>query len=381
MVPLSESSGSLSPPLLNAEFDAHTAARQKILARLDTYQSLNDNDDTVRFLTSAFRFFPIQGQVHLADDAKSCNDDDRLRQLAKHLDTALLRPMVATGGKTPAITPSPRPRVEDSSEDLLSQDFDSATRRQDQLRRACLQRDNHQCVVTKVWDFDYESRPRDAHTADLEAAHIIPFGLGNFREDERLQNAQIWNCLYRYFPTIRDLFHHSDEDVNRIDNVMMLDATLHREFGRFSFVLEETNVPGRYRVKIFSQFRNTLLRLHMPEFVVVASHDPQYPAPNKSLLAVHAAVGNILPATGHGELIAKAMKHLESSGGHALAKDGSTNVEELLSVTGLSSLAINPSHRSPVREEKHSRHVGSGLPVAENQPPSVTNESSSHRGE
>ena len=184
---LSESSGSLSPPVPDAEFDTHNAARQKMFARLDMYQSLNDDDDTVHFLRSVFRFLPIQGQVRLAVDAEVCNDDDQLRQLAKHLDTALLRPMVTTGGKTRAITPSPCPGVEDSIEDLLSQDFDSMARQQAELRRACLQRDNHQCLVTKLWDYDYDSRPPGSHTADLEAAHIIPFGLGNFRDDERLR--------------------------------------------------------------------------------------------------------------------------------------------------------------------------------------------------
>ncbi|KAJ5661693.1 uncharacterized protein N7477_009309 [Penicillium maclennaniae] len=355
----SESSGSLSPPVPDAKFDTHTDARQKIFARLDKYQALNDNDDddTVHFLRSVFRFLPIQGQVQLAVDAEDCNDDDQLRQLAKHLDTALLRPMVTTGGKTPAITPCPCPGVEDSIENLLSQNFESTTRQQAALRRACLQRDNHQCQLTKFWDFDYNSRPPGLHTAYLEAAHIIPFGLGNFRHDERLRHAQIWQCLYRYFPTIRDLFHRSDEDINRIDNVMMLVGTLHQEFGRFSFILEETNVSDRYRVKTFSHFRNSFLLPYMPD---------------KFLLAVHAAIGNILHATGRAELIAKTMKHLEEGGCPALAKDGSTNVEKFLSVTGLSLLAINPSHRSQAREEKHSRHVGSA--GAENQRPSVTDE-------
>lgn len=64
--------------------------------------------------------------------------------------------------------------------------------------------------------------------------------------------------------------------------------------------------------------------------------------PNKSLLAVHAAVGEILHASGHGERIEETMKRLEGSDSHALATDGSTNVEELLSITGLSLLATNP---------------------------------------
>lgn len=267
----------------------------------------------------------------------------------------------------PAITPSPRPGVEDSIQDLLSLEFDSASRRQSELRRICLHRDNYQCVVTKAWEHGH-NHPPGARTADLEAAHIIPFALGSFPEDERLLHGQIWTSLYRYFPTIRDLFHHSEEVVNRIDNVMMMVSPLHREFGRFSFILEETSVSGRYRVKIFPRFRSLYQSL-MPDFTIVASHDARYPAPNTFLLAVHAAVGNILHATGRGELISKTMQHLGGNGGHALAKDGSTNVEELLSVTGLSLLANNPT---PTRKEEHSRQVTSGLPGAENQPPSVT---------
>ncbi|KAJ6127415.1 hypothetical protein N7523_003027 [Penicillium sp. IBT 18751x] len=318
----SESSCSLSPPVPDAEFDTHAAARQKMFARLDKHQALNDDDDddTVHFLRSVFRFLPIQGQVQLAVDAEDCNDDDQLRQLAKHLDTAFLRPMVVTGGQTPTFTPSVCPEVES----------DSTTRELGELRRACLQRDNHQCVVTKIWDPMYDGRPPDLHTGDLEAPHIIPFGLGNFRHDERLQHAQIWQCMYRYFPTIRDRFHHSNEDITRIDNAMMLVVALHLEFGRFSFILEETNVSDRYSVKTFPQFGNTYLEPCMHEDVILASHDSRYPVPSKFLLAGHAAVGNILHATGRAELIAKSIEHLEEGGCPTIAKDGSTNITRII---------------------------------------------------
>jgi hypothetical protein len=257
----------------------------------------------------------MEGQIHLSDDVDSCDDDDRLRQLAKHLDTALLRPMVAL---------SSRPGVEDSTED-------SAT------RRACQQRDKNQCVVTNFWNPDCDSRPPGALTAYLEAVPIISFG--NFRKVELYQQAQVWNCLYRYFPTIRGFFHDSNEDDNRYDNVMMLAEPLHQDFRRFSIILEETDVSDRYRVKTFPNFENPFLWPHIPEFLVLTSHDPQYPVPNKFLLGLHAAIGNILHATGHSELIEKTLKHLGGSGGRALAEDGSTNVEELLSVTRLSLLA------------------------------------------
>jgi hypothetical protein len=333
------SSGSLTPPVPEAQFDTYVAARQKMLARLVNYRSLSDDDDTVHFLRSVFRFLPTQGQIHLADDADDCYDDDRLRQLVKHLDTALLKLMLAMGGTTPAITPSPCRGVEESIENLLSLDFDSATRRQSELRRICLQRDNYQCVVTKAWEQSH-SHPPGALTIKLDAAHIIPFSLGSFPEDERPRHGQIWHCLYRYFPTIRNLFHHGDEDVNRIDNIIMIASPLHQEFGRFTFALEETDVSGRYRVKTFPRFP-TLLQSLMPDFTTVTSHDPRCPSPDKFLLVVHAAIGNILHLTGRGEQIEKIMKHLGDNGTHVLAKDGSTDVEELLSVTSLSLLATN----------------------------------------
>ncbi|KAJ5915759.1 hypothetical protein N7454_010900 [Penicillium verhagenii] len=368
---LSESISSLSPPVLDNDSDPHAASRHKMFTRLERYAPLDDDDsdNTVHFLESVFRFLPVEGQVHLANHIDSCDDDEHLRQLSTHLDTAMLRPMVATSCKTPAVIPSPCPGVEDSIEDLLAHDFELINRQQGQLRRICLQRDKHQCVVTKFWDFDHDSRPADALTSDLEAVHILPFGLGNFREDERRRHALIWNCLYRYFPAIRNLLQRSNENVNRVDNVMMLTASLHSEFGRFNLVLEESTVSGRYRVKTLPQFRNSFLRPHMPEFVTLESPDSRYPSPNSVFLALHASIGNILHASGRGEIMEKILKHLGGDGGHALARDGSTNVEELLSATVLSALAINPSNSSTPRKQRHSRDVVFGLPGAENQSP------------
>ncbi|GLI82092.1 hypothetical protein PoHVEF18_010493 [Penicillium ochrochloron] len=289
-----------------------TTAQQKMLAQLDRYHSLSADDDTVHFLKSVFRFLPLEGRVQLADDVDSCDDDDQLRQLARHLDTALLRPMVAL---------FPRPGMEDFIEDSV-------------IRRACLQRDNNQCVVTKFWDPDFDSRPPNAITADLEALSIIPFGMGmDFQEDERIPHAQVWSCLHRYFPDIRGLLPHSTEAADPYNNMMMLANT-------------------------FPNFGNTFLRSHIPEFVILSSRNHQYPVLNRFLLAAHAAVGNILHTTGHGKLIEKTLEHLRGSGGYALAEDGRTDVEELLSVTRLALLAAKPQP-PPACKEKHPHHAGS----------------------
>lgn len=97
---------------MGAQFDAYTAARQKMFARLDDYESLNDDDNIVHLLKSVFRSPPPpQGQSHLADDVDLCHNDDQLRQLVEHLEITLLKPMLAAGGTTPAITPSPLPII------------------------------------------------------------------------------------------------------------------------------------------------------------------------------------------------------------------------------------------------------------------------------
>ncbi|KAF4769950.1 hypothetical protein HAV15_011756 [Penicillium sp. str.  len=182
------SSGSLSPPVSEAQFDAYTAARQKMFARLDEYESLNDDDDTVRFLTSVFHFLPTQGQSHLADDVDLCHNDDQLRQLVKHLETTLLKPMLAAGRTTPAITPSPLSGVNDSAEDL--------TGRQSELRRICLQHNNNQCVIAKAWGHE-RSPPPDAITGDLEAAHIIK--VKSIDEDNRPKRGFHIKCFLGSF--------------------------------------------------------------------------------------------------------------------------------------------------------------------------------------
>ncbi|KAE8354014.1 hypothetical protein BDV28DRAFT_131886 [Aspergillus coremiiformis] len=310
----------LSQPNLNqAQFETYKTARQKIVARLGTYQSLNDDDDTVYFLRAVFRFLPTQGQVQLADDASDCNDDDEIRELASHLDTYLLWPMIATCGTTPPL------ETEGSMENILSRDLNLAARRLSVSRRICLQRDNHQCVVTKAWDTNHSHRPSAALTTHLDAVHILPFSLESHRDDERQEYFRVWRCLRRYFPNI-----HEFSPPGRIDNIISMASALHRDFSTFAFVLEQTQVPNSYRVKTFPRFQTFHLRF-VPAFITIASH-PQYDSPSRNLLAVHAAVGNILHATGRDERIKERM-HLRHNG-----TDG-TNVEDL-SLSDLSLVEI-----------------------------------------
>ncbi|EER40137.1 conserved hypothetical protein [Histoplasma capsulatum H143] len=250
-------SSSPSDALSEAPSDLSTFVQSKVefKTRLERYTPLNPNDDTVHFLEIFFKFLPEDGKYHLSEGVVGCTTDASLRQLVSSLDTGLLRPIKAHGGKTPAITPSPRFGVEDSIEELNSMDFEPISRNeQRRLRNKCLSRDGQMCVISKAHNEDAHPPP-DSLFAPLETAHIIPFSLASFSgEEERLRTSTIWTNIYRYFPSLRSRMNFTLDNVNEVENAMMLIPSLHTEFGRFHFALEATTTIHRYRVKTFKNF-------------------------------------------------------------------------------------------------------------------------------
>ncbi|KAJ5802090.1 uncharacterized protein N7503_004540 [Penicillium pulvis] len=366
---MSNSDISLSPTI-SSRFTTFYDAKASLETRLNRYQGLDGqhDDDTLKLLTATFKYLPQDGRIHFADDVDDCVDDDALRQLADSLDTGLLRPMLSQGGQTPSITPSPRFAIEYSIEDLHGQDIESATRNdQPQLRASCLKRDGHRCVITQCWDRDFRDRESD-DDGPLEAAHIIPFTLGRYyTDDERRYLSCVWVNIFRYFPSVRARLNLSLGDINRIDNMMMLTPFCHAEFGAFRFVLEETPTPNRYRVKKFPRISGYYSRM-LPPVMTFINYDPQHALPNPELIAVHAAIGNILNASGRGDKIEKLIRDL-GEGGQMLSPDGSTSVGDLLSVTELSTLlsVSNLAETKHESEKAKPRRAPAALPGAENQ--------------
>jgi hypothetical protein len=105
----------------------------------------------------------------------------------------------------------------------------------------------------------------------------------------------------------------------------MLLAPLHTEFGEFHLVFEETETANKYWIKTYEKFAGAY-SCHLPgtRVVTFTSHDARYAVPNPHLLALHAAIGNILSASGRGERIKKLVRN-PGSGGSGLASDDSTN--------------------------------------------------------
>ncbi|GIJ98286.1 hypothetical protein Aspvir_000402 [Aspergillus viridinutans] len=306
-----------------------------VQAILRGYEPSDTSDDAVHVLRETFKYLPADGRRNLAQDIVQAGAQGKLKQLAQSIITGLLTPLKVAGDKTAEVTPSPRIGLEDSLESLTAMTDKSMTRaQQQQLREEALWRDGNKCVISGEYDVNLNDEYPDEVTADLETAHIIPFAIAKFDNDAERQRMIVWVNMFRYFPSIRSRLNFHYDQINSLTNVMMLSDMIHKQFGRFSLTLEPTDTLNQYRLKTFpSCTRN--LRYHLPKSGVVnlICHDGRYPLPSPELLQLHCSVANILNATGRGEKIDRILRDYVATG--ALARDGSTNISELLSVSKL----------------------------------------------
>jgi hypothetical protein len=311
--------------------------------KLNCYTPRSPTDKTKEFLRHFFDALPPDGKENLVQDVLKQEKDEGLWQLAESIRTGLIIPLKVNGGKTPAITPSPRPGRENSVDNLKDLQMQPINRSsQAQLRNHCLARDGNRCVATGLYSPNHK-RPRNAMTTHLRAAHIIPVALESFQcdEDGKMGDkaADIWVQLRHYFPTIRDMGFTSTQ-INSEMNMMMLDAHLHSEFGQFRLLFEATGVSNQYRIKTFSDTVTMPIQyLPRDRIVKFRVHNGNWELPNPKLLQLHACIGNFLHMSGQAEAIDKILKDFEDCGG--LTPSGSTNIGDLLAASKLSLLPSN----------------------------------------
>ncbi|GFF45491.1 hypothetical protein IFM46972_07806 [Aspergillus udagawae] len=312
--------------------------KARLRPKLKGYRACNDEDDTVRFLETCYMFLPPDGQKNLYNDIWACQSNDELRGLAETLDTGLIRPLLANANHTPEVGTSYS--AEEDTIDLISPDYQKVLER---LQKKCLQRDGNKCVISGSYDQNSDHSD-EALTGPLEAAHILPSVLGG-PKDERKALSDIWANLYRYFPALQSRLKFTLEDINREHNAIMMLFPLDREFKAFRLILEATSTSYCYRVKTFPHFA-TAYRRFLPAdgLVTLTSQSKRCQPPSPILLAVHAAIGNILHASGRGKKIRTVMQESKEDWA-CMAGDGSTDVGELLSVTSLALLASSDQTR------------------------------------
>lgn len=268
-------------------------------------------------------YLPRDGRINIMEDVRQCTSDEQLHELAGHIDHGFLRPLAAAGHRA---VPFHSGSDEQGSGDIL--------------REQCLGRHGNMCVATGAYDNSQDPIPPGTLTASLEAVRILPGTLGCFsNEVERQQASAMWKSIYRYFPRLHSDMHFGHEDINSIRNVVMLEGLLGDEFELFMFTLEPTGLAQhQYHMKITAGF-NPAHEWFLPEdrTMTLTSYDGRYPLPSPILFDVHAAISNILQATGRGILVSETIGEYRDNDG--LEGDGTTDVERLLSVSGLALLA------------------------------------------
>ncbi|KAF7116757.1 hypothetical protein CNMCM5793_005314 [Aspergillus hiratsukae] len=189
---------------------------------------------------------------------------ESLAAFAKYLVDNFFLPLKALGANTPQPTPAPH------SPSILSDAAIGTPERVSNLRRDCLVRDRHRCVITRKFDAaeaekrferdDDNAKDDDGNTlgsedetfATLEVAHIIPHFMPftNEEGERKLESSHImassdpWltisqaeskqiahRILSMFNPAAVNLIN--GPNIDRPMNALTLTPDLHRAFGKF----------------------------------------------------------------------------------------------------------------------------------------------------
>ncbi|GFG25701.1 hypothetical protein IFM61606_05653 [Aspergillus udagawae] len=321
-----DSDGSISSAILDFEDPVMSTLRQlsespeagdavsderTSIEKLTQYKPQDRKDETVKILKSFIDNLPFESRKVIMKFI-NISDDHNISNLAHHLRTAVLIPMKAQGGKTPQVTPLP----------LSGND-------QEWLKKTCFQRDNYKCVVTKIWDpvagsiFNIQGEM----TLNTQLAHIIPFSMGHWENERKAKEiAQCWETLYLLFPSIKDIIKPTT--VNTPANAMTMAVPVHQDFGSFQIAFRPTDTENTYRIKVYP-WHQTFFGQYYEKPITFTKHTTSE-SPSKVLLEMHAAIAEILQASGQGEKIDELLRKWDDI--RCLASDGSTDLESLLSL-------------------------------------------------
>ncbi|KAI2613253.1 hypothetical protein GGR54DRAFT_615960 [Hypoxylon sp. NC1633] len=215
------------------------------------------------------------------------------------------------------------------------------------LRRACLVRDHHRCVISHSFDSS-EAQVRMAEAGEtnaldddghliyqdsnrpqrLEVAQIIPRSLmkggANFElSDSKKATLAILNMFDTGVVRLLE-----SSDIDRPRNALTLAQHFHGYFGAFKifFQLASNSWPPTYRIDSF------VSRYILPQFPLTQtlyfSEDGTIGPPSSRLLALHCAIAHIIHFSAAGEYIEQLLRDMERQG--VCAEDGSTELGRLV---------------------------------------------------
>ncbi|KAI0870105.1 hypothetical protein GGS24DRAFT_493251 [Hypoxylon argillaceum] len=272
-------------------------------------------------------------------------EDVRLNFLnfAEHLFDNFFLPMKASTKKTPQPSPALHSAVLKAQG---GQQYVGTGSRLSVLRRDCLIRDRHRCVISRVFDLaeadERYDTPGGAQDDDgnlladepddpayLEVAHILPHSLTQVNREGKLDPSK------KLALAILDMFDVGVADliqspkIDRPRNAITLTPQHHLSFSSFKVYFEPVpNTDHTYTIKTFHK-QNYVRRAPFPvtrELYLTSERTIE--PPSRRLLAIHCAIAHILHLSGAGDYIDKIYRDIEEYGVQA---DGSTPLGRLQS--------------------------------------------------
>ncbi|KEP50980.1 hypothetical protein V565_069650 [Rhizoctonia solani 123E] len=293
-------------------------------AVVSNYIPKNEQDCTIPLFQALLDHAPTeQGQRNICRQILECEEGahdkrhatQRLQGLAEWYKFGLLVPMKTRSCRTPKASDCPS-RTESTDQEVLDNlvvGEDIAVNQRD-VKKAALCRDNHRSVLSGLVDEGSILEglvPDTDDTTFTEAAHIIPFSLGN-------QNALVWTVLESFSGwEVASLL--SGHQINRLENILTLTMLEHWAFGRLTGWLEPVaGEDDTYRVCSSRKHHD------FPEGKVVhfTTTNSKLPLPDPRFIAIHAACAKVLHASGEMRNLYRMAKEYEEA--LVLAPDGSS---------------------------------------------------------
>ncbi|KAM5471086.1 hypothetical protein MauCBS54593_003424 [Microsporum audouinii] len=247
--------------------------------------------------------------------------ESAMNSFAEYLFDNFFLPMRAAGSKTPQA----------SAASLSAPAIDHVVgtpARLSTLRRDCLIRDHHRCVVTQQFDVteainrgerdpepkDDENLPLAGPFTRIEVAHIIPHSIMSSKTTNELSTAKktALSILNMFDPGIIHQIEGTGSD--HPSNAISLGAELHTLFGMFQLTFEPVDLTTSTPLTYIITSSNNLMRssFNFPiTRTLLLSPGHTIDPPSAKLLALHRAIARIMELSAAGTYIERIIRDME----------------------------------------------------------------------
>ncbi|KAH8430179.1 HNH endonuclease signature motif containing protein [Aspergillus melleus] len=267
-----------------------------------------------------------------------------LVNFAGYLMDNFFLPLKTLAAKTPQPTPASVSRLKESEQAI------GTPQRISNLRKTCLARDRHRCVVTRKFDVREAERryksdgenvqdddgnpllPEAEDATNLEVAHIIPHSLMSHSdsagESKLTERKQIAHKILKMFNP-GAVYLISGTDIDREMNALTLTHDLHQLFGNFEIAFEP--VQGQqytYKIDYVNTNRGFRAQKLPVTRTLYITTDRSIDPPSSQLLELHRAIGRILHLSAAGEYLDKFIEDMKDIEEGEVFSNGSTRIDD-----------------------------------------------------